>query len=148
LAAHTSSARTVDTDGSATEGTARSPVGLWRAVFLLGDGPAKYDESFQAIHADGTEMMISNGLPPALGNVCVGAWKQEGATVRMKHMTWNWTSDGGFAGTFVMTVTLRVNRSGNRYTGRWSATNFDADGNHVPELDAAGTVHALRVAVH
>jgi hypothetical protein len=31
-----------------------SLVGLWNSEFLLGNGPARYDQTFQTIHADGT----------------------------------------------------------------------------------------------
>lgn len=132
--------------GSLADSTA-SPVGLWHTLFLLGDGPVKYDESFQTIHSDGTEMMVSNGLPPALGNVCVGVWKRDGATITLKHTTWNWDSGGNFAGTFVMVVEFRLDHGGDRYEGTWSAVNFDPGGNHIPGLDAAGIVRAERVNV-
>jgi hypothetical protein len=125
-----------------------SIVGLWTSEFLLGDGPARYDQTFQIIHADGTEMMVSNGLPPALGNVCVGIWKQVAPrTFRMKHMTWNWTTDGGFAGTFLMTVTLRIDRRGTSYTGSWSADSYDPDGQLIPELHAEGTARGTRIGL-
>lgn len=129
------------------EGDQRGAVGLWHALFLLGNGPDKYDESFQTIHADGTEMMISNGLPPALGNVCVGIWKQDGGTLTLRHMTWNWGGDGQLAGTFMMIVTFRLDRGGRSYSGTWSAKNYDVDGTLIPELNADGIVRAVRVTV-
>ena len=54
-----------------TGDTAASVIGMWHAVFRLGDasGPV-YDEVFEQFHSDGTELIISSGLPPALGNVC------------------------------------------------------------------------------
>lgn len=121
-------------------------VGLWHTLFLT-NGGQKYDETFQTIHSDGTEMMISNGLPPFLGNICVGAWKEAGGKVTLRHMTWNWNPDNTFAGTFVMVVTFKVDQHGNAYSGSWSAKNFDVDGNHIPDLDAEGTVTATRVPV-
>jgi hypothetical protein len=50
-----------------------SVVGMWHAVFRIGDanGPV-FDETLQQFHSDGTEGLISNGFPPALGNVCIG----------------------------------------------------------------------------
>jgi hypothetical protein len=125
-----------------------SIVGLWNSVFLLGDGPARYDQTFQIIHADGTEMMISNGLPPALGNVCVGIWQQIAQrTFKLKHMTWNWDANGGFAGTFLMTVTLRLDRRGMTYTGSWSADSYNPDGELIPELHAEGTARGTRIGL-
>jgi hypothetical protein len=125
-----------------------SIVGLWNSEFLLGDGPARYDQTFQIIHADGTEMMVSNGLPPALGNVCVGIWKQIAPrTFKLKHMTWNWDGNGGFAGTFLMTVTLRLDRRGASYTGSWSADSYNPDGELIPELHAEGTARGVRIGL-
>ena len=123
-----------------------SLVGLWNSEFLLGNGPARYDQTFQIIHADGTEMMVSNGLPPALGNVCVGIWKQIGPrTFTLKHMTWNWDGNGGFAGTFLMTVTIRLDRRGTSYLGTWSADSYDPGGQLIPELHAEGTARGTRI---
>jgi hypothetical protein len=125
-----------------------SLVGLWNSEFLLGQGPARYDQTFQTIHADGTEMMVSNGLPPALGNVCVGIWKQIAPrTFKLKHMTWNWDAKGGFAGTFLMTVTLRIDRRGNSYTGTWAADSYDTEGELIPALHAEGIARGTRIGL-
>lgn len=133
-----------------------SVVGMWQAVLRIGDssGPV-YDEVFQQFHSDGTEMIVSNGLPPALGNVCVGVWKRTGpGTYKLNHMTWNWLPDDGpfgvpgtFAGHFELQVRLRLNDSGNAYRGTWKATNYDTDGNHIPALDAEGVVTGKRITV-
>jgi hypothetical protein len=125
-----------------------SLVGLWNSEFLLGEGPVRYDQTFQIIHADGTEMMVSNGLPPALGNVCVGIWKQIAPrTFKLKHMTWNWDANGGFAGTFLMTATLRLDRRGHSYTGTWSADSYDTEGDLIPALHAEGIAHGTRIGL-
>ena len=124
-----------------------SIVGMWNAEYLIGDGPARYDQSFQQFHSDGTEIMVSNGLPPALGNVCVGVWQKTDRTVRLRHMTWNWDVDGNLTGTFVMVVTLRVDRRGNSFRGTWSADSYDLSNNIIPELHAEGIVRATRVTV-
>ena len=107
----------------------------------------RYDQSFQQFHSDGTEIMVSNGLPPALGNVCVGVWKQDDGAVKLRHMTWNWDSNGNLTGTFVMVVTLRVDRRGNSFRGTWSADSYDLSNNVIPELHAEGIVRATRVPV-
>jgi hypothetical protein len=125
-----------------------SVVGLWNAEFFLGDGPDRYDQTFQQFHADGTELMLSNGLPPVLGNVCVGLWKRTGArTVKVKHMAWNWEPSGAFAGTFVMEVTLRVARDGRSYAGTWTADSFDPAGALIPSLHAEGVARARRIVL-
>jgi hypothetical protein len=141
------------TEGGGTSGTI---VGMWHAILRLGDaeGPV-YDEVLEHFHADGTELIISNGLPPALGNVCIGVWKRIGTrTYKLKHMTWNWSSDvggfgvpGTFAGHFVLEMTLRLDGQGNAFTGRWTARNFGTDGEHLPLLDAEGVVKGVRISV-
>jgi hypothetical protein len=130
------------------QGDGGSIVGLWHSVFLLGDGPDRYDETFQQFHADGTEMMLSNGLPPVLGNVCVGVWKPTGArTFRLRHMAWNWDADGHFVGTFAMLVTLRIDRQSNTLSGTWVADSFDPSGTLIPEAHAEGTMRGARITV-
>lgn len=131
-------------------------VGMWHAVLRIGDANGVvYDEVLQQFHRDGTELIVSNGLPPALGNVCVGVWKRtDSGAYKLKHMTWNWLPDTGgfgvpgtFAGHFELEVRLHLNSSGNSYRGRWEAKNYDPEGNHLPELDAAGVVTARRIRV-
>lgn len=135
-------------EGFGASGQSASLVGLWNSEFLLGDGPARYDQTFQIIHADGTEMMVSNGLPPSLGNVCVGIWKQVAPrTFKFKHMTWNWDGSGGFAGTFLMTVTVRLDRRGGSYAGTWSADSFDTSGELIPGLHAEGVARGTRIGL-
>jgi hypothetical protein len=123
-------------------------VGMWHTVYFLGDGPTRYDEAIQQFHAGGTEMMLSNGLPPALGNVCLGAWKQTGGrTFALRHLAWNWNPDGSFAGLFEMLVSLSLDRSGDNIVGTWVAHSWDPAGNPIPALAAEGTVRSTRVRV-
>ena len=120
-------------------------VGMWRADFLVGD--ALYDQTLQQFHSDGTENILSNGLPPALGNVCLGIWKRVGPrTFKLRHLAWNWDADGTFAGLFEMIVTFTVNRSG-EYRGTFVADSYDLSNERIPELHVEGEVTALRLAV-
>jgi len=134
-----------------------SIVGMWHAVLRIGDANgAVYDEVLQQFHSDGTEMIVSNGLPPALGNVCIGVWKRTGpGTYKLKHMTWNWAPETGgfgvpgtFAGHFELQVRLRLASDGDAYRGNWKAQNFDTEGKHLPELDAAGVVIGKRISIN
>lgn len=139
-----------------TGDSAASVIGMWHAVFRLGDasGPV-YDEVFEQFHSDGTELIISSGLPPALGNVCVGVWKRVAArTYKLRHMTWNWAPPdngfgvpGTFAGHFELEVTLRLDAHGQHFNGTFSARNFDTEGEHIPGLDAQGVVNGVRITV-
>jgi hypothetical protein len=123
-------------------------VGLWNSVFLLSDG-SFYDESFQQFHADGLENMLSRGLPPSLGNVCVGIWKQAGGrTFKLRHMAWNFDAAGNYTSIFVMEVTIRLDRRGHRFTGTWSANNLDkTSGQPIPAEHVEGTVRGVRITV-
>ena len=125
-----------------------SIVGLWNTQFLLGDGPDLFDESFQQFQSGGTEMMLSRGLPPVLGNVCVGVWKQTGPrTFKLKHTAWNWNLDGSFVGIFVMEATLKLDRRGASYTGTWSADNLTPSGEPIPGEHFEGIVRGTRITV-
>jgi hypothetical protein len=124
-----------------------SVVGLWRTLFLLGNGPDKYDEAFQQFHQDGLENMLSNGLPPALGNVCVGVWKRSSRTIKVRHMAWNWDAEGHFAGTFVITMTLTLGARGTSFRGTWVADSYDVEGDIIAELHAEGVTHGTRITV-
>jgi hypothetical protein len=92
--------------------------------------------------------MLSNGLPPVLGNVCVGVWKAAGpAAYKLRHMAWNWTEDGSFAGTFVMLVEVTVDPGSRTFRGTWTADSYDPDGTLIEDLHAEGIVEARRVTV-
>jgi hypothetical protein len=138
--------------------------GLWRTVFTA-TSPFEgvYDEGFQQFHEDGTELMISRGVPPDLGNVCIGVWKRDaGGVIKLRHTTWNWTGqsvfsddpDQAFANAFsnmptghvLLNVTLRTNSAGTTFSGTWTAAGYDDDGNLIDGSEAEGTVEAERIA--
>lgn len=126
-----------------------SIVGLWQVTLFLGEGPDIYDQGFEQYHSDGTELMVDNGVPPFLGNVCVGVWKQTGPrTIKLRHTTWNWDEEGRHpVGTFVLIMTLRLDRKGNTFTGKYVADSFDLDGRVIPSLHVEGTARAARITV-
>jgi hypothetical protein len=94
-------------------------------------------------------MMLSSGLPPVLGNVRVGIWKQTAPrTFKLRHMAWNWDADGHYLTTFLMEVTLRRDRRGNRDTRTWSSDNLSpATGEPIPGEHFEGVVEATRIGV-
>jgi hypothetical protein len=137
-----------------------SIVGLWDTKFFFGpaSGGVVIDRTFQQFHSDRTELMISNGLHPSFGNVCVGVWKLVGRrTIKLRHVTWNWNAPpatgpfdvSGFGGTFVMEVTLRVNRGRETFSGTWSSISYaDADATvPIPGSEASGDVQGTRITV-
>ena len=135
--------------GAANDGdvVAASLVGLWNSEFLLGEGPDLFDQSFQQFHSDGTEMMLSRGLPPSLGNVCVGVWTRTApGTFKLRHMAWNWDADGHFISIFDMEVRITLDRRGNRFTGTWSSDNLNpTTGEPIAGEHFEGVVRGTRI---
>ena len=125
-----------------------SLVGLWAVNFFIGDGPDLFDIGFQQFHSDGTEFNLSGGLPPALGNVCIGVWKLAGQrTIKLRHVAFNWDPQGKNRGTFLLLATLRLDRDGNSYTGQYVADSFDLNGAVMPAEHVEGAVKATRINV-
>jgi hypothetical protein len=108
-------------------------VGQWQVVMTAFPGTNNefvFDFAFQQFHADGTELMISGGVPPTIGNVCIGAWEREAnGVIRIRHMTWNWAGNEVLGdaptGYFLLDVVLRTNSQGTAYAGTWRAASFD-----------------------
>jgi hypothetical protein len=124
-----------------------SIVGMWAVDFFDGTG-ALWDQGFELFHADGTELNVDNGVPPVLGNVCVGVWELVGPrAIKLRHMTWNWNPDGTKAGTFLLLMTVRLDRHGRAYSGRFVADSFDLDGHLIDSAHVEGTVEAKRITV-
>ena len=137
-------------------------VGQWQVVMTAFPGTPGafiYDVAFQQFHSDGTELMISAGVPPTIGNVCIGAWERRaGGEIRLRHMTWNWNGDEVLGdaptGYFVLDVILRPNSGGTAYTGTWRAGSFNlgagplgSGGPAQPGSEAEGTLEVVRVGV-
>lgn len=137
-------------------------VGQWQVLMTAFPGTNNefiFDFGFQQFHADGTELMISGGVPPTIGNVCIGAWeRQAGGEIRIRHMTWNWAGNEVLGdlptGYFLLEVTLRTNSQGTAYTGTWRAASFDlgtgplgSGGPPQPNSEFEGTLQAERVGV-
>jgi hypothetical protein len=140
--------RTMASAESLSVGPAASIVGLWRVAFLVGDGPAVAFEGFQQWHAGGTEVMVDNGVPPSLGNVCLGVWKQTGPrTFSLRHVTFNWDANGQSTGTFQVVIQVQLNRSGRTYTGSYASDSFDLEGNPIPGSHSEGRLRGVRITV-
>jgi hypothetical protein len=133
--------------GPEAAGGSGSIAGLWQTTFFLGNGPTVWDEAFEVWHSDGTEWAIDNGVPPVLGNVCIGVWKREGQNIKLRHVTWNWNPDGSKAGRFLLLATVRVSAKGDVFSGTFVTDSFDLEGNVVPELHAEGVLQGRRITV-
>ena len=75
-----------------------SIVGLWHVIYTANN--AVFAESLKQWHSDGTEFeTVSHN--PAIGNICLGVWKQVGMrTVCLLHIGWLCSDDGTLTGTF------------------------------------------------
>lgn len=135
------------TAAASTSGADPSIVGFWNTTFFVGDTDAVWDQAFEQWHSDGTELAVDNAVPPSLGNVCVGVWKQVGRSIKLLHYTWNWNPDGTKAGTFRLEMTVTVDRGGNRFSGTYISDSFDVDGHRIEELHAEGVVSGERITV-
>jgi len=137
-------------------------VGLWQVLMTAFPGTNNefiFDFAFQQFHADGTEMMISGGVPPSIGNVCIGAWERRASgVIHLRHMTWNFVGGEVLGdlptGYFLLDVTLRPNSQGTAYEGTWKAASYDlgagplgSGGPPQPNSEYEGTLQAVRVSV-
>jgi len=132
--------------GSESSAAGHQIVGMWASEFRTAAG--LWDQGLELFHADGTEVAIDNAVPPSLGNVCIGVWKSAGPrTIRLRHMTFNWNTDGTVAGTFLLLVTATVSPDGRTYDGTFVSDSYDVQGTVIPALHAEGTVRGTRITV-
>lgn len=125
-----------------------SIIGLWKVTFTS-DGtaypgaiPAGVEFDFGTVqwHPDGTEIMVSGGRAPSIGDVCMGAWKRIGArTFKLNHLALGWASSDSpppfgpvspavFLGPSMIRQIITLNPSGNSYEGPFTIDQYAADG--------------------
>jgi hypothetical protein len=111
-------------------------------------------------HEDGTEITNSGGRTPAVGDVCMGAWKQVGrSTFKLTHLALGYgPPEGpavGYQGLAVLEMQVQVAPGGNTYEGSFTLTQYaskfdptvpgsEFDRSTVA-LTLSGTVKAKRV---
>jgi hypothetical protein len=125
-------------------------TGAWRLTFETPVGPS---QSLLTVTSDGTVLFSGRPVSPAAGGNPItfasaghGAWEETGQTTAA--ITWiGLVTDG--AGNFLAVVTDSVeatlDANGNSWTGSYSATVADPDGNVL--YVGNGTVQATRIAV-
>jgi len=124
-----------------------SIVGLWDQRFIVGG--QLYDEALDQLHADGNEVAIDI-VPPIAGNVCVGIWKKaQGArTYNVMHPFWVFdpATNTILIGRGLITETITLDKSGNKFTGTFKITFRDVDGNPLPGFsDSEGDLIGDRI---
>jgi hypothetical protein len=137
-------------------------VGLWQVLMTAFPGTNNefiFDFGFQQFHTDGTELMISGGVPPSYGNVCIGVWERGArGEIRLRHVVWNFSGNEVLgdlpSGYFLLEVTLRPDSQGTAYAGTWKAASYDlgagplgSGGPPQPNSEFEGTLQAARVSV-
>lgn len=138
-------------------------VGLWKFELLtkstrtntnpMPDGTL-FDFGTSAWHSDGTELMNSGGRDPKDGDFCQGVWIQVGPfTFDLFHYPLAWTN-GAYTGPVVLRARVTVDRSGEHYSGVFSATAYLASPTAGHEFDETtplgtitGTIAATRITV-
>ena len=117
-------------------------VGLWHIVHTASNGTL-FLEGYDTWNSDGTENELAN-LPPATGNLCVGAYTRQGKKINLTtHVAWLWDTSNNFVGTLNMTQENKVAADGNSYTGTFDAKFYDTTGTLFQEV--AGTNAAERL---
>jgi hypothetical protein len=124
----------------------RSIVGLWHAVYTATDGTDFGYQSFDVWHGDGTEFESAD-IPPVVGALCVGVWKQAGASVTLNHFGWTWDPTGVPTGSFNLLETITVSADGNSYQGSFDFRPYDTNGNFEPAGEHKGTIAAARITL-
>lgn len=71
--------------------------------------------------------------------------KQGLRTYKVKHPFWSFDATGTLVGTGVILETVRLNQSGNQYTGSFEFINYDLKGNVTS--DTKGDLKAERITV-
>jgi hypothetical protein len=114
-------------------------------------------------HEDGTEITNSGGRTPAVGDVCMGAWKQVGpATFKLTHLALGYGPPPGpvmgYQGLAVLDMEVKVDAGGHTYHGNFTLTQYASKFDpSVPgsefdrstvEFTLSGTVKAARVQAH
>jgi hypothetical protein len=121
-------------------------VGFWH--FKMSIAGQTIDAGDQQWHSDGTEVLNSGGRSPLTGNICFGVWKRAGSyRYKLNHRGIGFDAKGS-AVTSVDTIEfdLTLSRDGNSYSGTFTITSYDKDGNPMPP-PVSGNVTGTRITV-
>jgi hypothetical protein len=119
--------------GSSTEDAA-AIVGLWKFEWRakgnagIPDG-ALLDFGTVLWHEDGTEVTVSGGRTPAVGDVCMGAWRQVGhSTFRLTHLAMGYGPPqgppSGYGGLTTLQMQVTVDSDDDTYHGWFTLTQY------------------------
>jgi len=141
---------------AASNGSSISIVGMWNIQFIsmgntmhtpgIPDG-AQIDFGYGQWHSDGTEFFNSGGRAPATQNFCLGVWQQTGRyTYVLNHFALSYDATTGLLnGKVNITETVTLSPGGTKYSGTFTITVFDTNGNQVDRL--IGQITGDRITV-
>jgi hypothetical protein len=123
-----------------------SIVGLWHVLYTT-DAHQPFNETLDQWHGDGTEFENAT-LPPAVGNICFGVWKEIAPrTVKLHHVGWLFNPNGSLAGSFSLDEVNTVAKSGKSYKGTFVFRTYNTAGVYNPGSEVKGTISAARITV-
>jgi len=108
---------------------------------------AQIDFGYNQWHSDGTEITNSGTRPPATANFCLGVWTETGfATYQLNHLALGYDAmTGNLTSKSRIFMTVTVSADGNSYSGTFTITVFDPNGNQIDQVH--GRVEATRVTI-
>jgi hypothetical protein len=117
------------------EGDASAIVGLWKFEWRakgnagIPDG-ALLDFGTILWHEDGTEITVSGGRTPAVGDVCMGAWRRVGhSTFRLTHLAMGYGPPqgppSGYGGLTTLQMQVTVDQDEDTYHGTFTLTQYE-----------------------
>jgi hypothetical protein len=145
-------------------GSEAAIVGLWKFEMIAASTPLNknpmpdgtlIDFGTAVWHADGTEFQTSGIRNPSDGDVCQGVWAQIGAsTFQLNHYALAWTN-GAYTGPANIRAVVKVDSTGDRYTGGFQTDVYLASVTPGHEFDKTtklvtitGTFTATRVTIN
>jgi hypothetical protein len=153
-------------DDGRYDGDASAIVGLWKFEWRakgnagIPDG-ALLDFGTILWHEDGTEVTVSGGRTPAVGDVCMGAWRRVGhSTFQLTHLAMGYGPPpgppSGYGGLAVLQMKVAVDQDEDTYHGTFTLTQYELKfdptvpwsefDQSVPTLVLTGIVTGKRVS--
>jgi hypothetical protein len=133
-----------------------SIVGMWNVTFTsqgnTGHNPpipdgATIDFGYSQWHSDGLEFLNSGMHVPATQNYCLGIYRKIGfATYQLNHFALSYdATTGDLTAKANIREEVTLDDTGNVYSGTFTITIFDLNGNQVDQI--AGTITGNRITV-
>lgn len=127
-------------------------VGLWKFQMKVDGNP--FDFGLVIWHDDGTEVTLSGGRNPTIGDVCMGAWQQVGRSkFTLNHLGLAWAG-GAYLGVAHIRQLVTVDPTGNSFSGTFTIEQYadstadPFDESTPPIATISGSITGTRVTAH